>query len=81
MQPDGKQVKWEEITSQKLDAAETCLKTNYFAAKAMVEALAPLLHLSDSPQIINVSSFLGLLQVYIISSIMPTLNYMLEVPR
>ena len=42
---------------------EECLKTNYYGAKRMIEALIPLLQLSDSPKIINLSSRAGQLQV------------------
>ncbi|RAL48108.1 hypothetical protein DM860_018127 [Cuscuta australis] len=62
MQPDGKEVRWNEMVSQNLDLAEQCLKTNYYGAKGMVEALAPLLQSSDSATIVNVSSGLGLLK-------------------
>ncbi|RVW75274.1 Short-chain dehydrogenase/reductase 2b [Vitis vinifera] len=41
---------------------EECLKTNYYGAKRMIEALIPLLQLSDSPKIINLSSRAGQLQ-------------------
>ncbi|CAN1236970.1 (+)-neomenthol dehydrogenase [Linum grandiflorum] len=44
---------WREDT---YELAEECLKTNYYGAKGMVEALLPLLQLSDSPRIVNVSS-------------------------
>ncbi|KAG8653606.1 hypothetical protein MANES_05G037800v8 [Manihot esculenta] len=60
--PDGKQVPWKEIQSQSFELAEECLKTNYYGARTMVEALAPLLLLSDSARIVNVSSMLGWLQ-------------------
>ncbi|XP_020538484.1 (+)-neomenthol dehydrogenase isoform X2 [Jatropha curcas] len=45
-----------------LELAEQCLKTNYYGAKLMVEALTPLLQLSKAARIVNVSSALGLLQ-------------------
>ncbi|KAF4386743.1 hypothetical protein F8388_006698 [Cannabis sativa] len=53
---------WNEIMTQNYESAEECLKTNYYGAKATIEALVPLLQLSDSPRIVNVSSSLGLLQ-------------------
>ena len=49
--------------TQTFETAEECLNTNYYSAKRMVEALAPLLQLSDSARIVNISSFLGLLEV------------------
>ena len=60
MQP---QQGWNEISTPTYEKAEECLKTNYHGAKTMVEALLPLLQLSDSPRIVNVSSLLGLLKV------------------
>ncbi|KAK7292625.1 hypothetical protein RJT34_15476 [Clitoria ternatea] len=44
---------------QTYELAEECLKTNYYGAKITVEYLMPLLKLSDSPRIVNVSSTLG----------------------
>ncbi|KAJ6955316.1 (+)-neomenthol dehydrogenase-like isoform X3 [Populus alba x Populus x berolinensis] len=60
--PSGEQV-WAEIGTQNYEMAEQCVKTNYYGARGMAEALAPLLQLSDSPRIVNVSSLLGLLKV------------------
>ncbi|XP_057454551.1 (+)-neomenthol dehydrogenase-like [Lotus japonicus] len=47
---------------QTYELAEECLQTNYYGAKITTESLLPLLHLSDSPRIVNVSSFLGKLE-------------------
>uniref|UniRef100_A0A7C8Z8B4 Short-chain dehydrogenase/reductase n=2 Tax=Opuntia streptacantha TaxID=393608 RepID=A0A7C8Z8B4_OPUST len=44
------------------ELAEECIKTNYYGVKATTEALLPLLQLSDSPRIVNVSSSAGLLK-------------------
>ncbi|KAK1314466.1 Salutaridine reductase [Acorus calamus] len=41
--------------------AEDCLKTNFYGIKHVTEALLPLLHLSHSPRIVNISSLYGLL--------------------
>ncbi|KAL5792459.1 hypothetical protein ACOSP7_001053 [Xanthoceras sorbifolium] len=60
--PMGKHVNWNELVAQTFEVAEDCLKTNYYGAKRMAEALIPLLQLSDSPRIVNVSSMLGLLK-------------------
>lgn len=49
------------IIEQTYEKAEACLKTNYYGTKAVTEALLPLLHLSDSANIVNVSSTYGLL--------------------
>ncbi|KAK6162391.1 hypothetical protein DH2020_002232 [Rehmannia glutinosa] len=43
--------------------AEECVQTNYYGAKRITEALIPLLQLSDSPRIVNVSSLLGNLKL------------------
>ncbi|KAJ9171347.1 hypothetical protein P3X46_014731 [Hevea brasiliensis] len=48
--------------SRKAKLTEECLAINYYGAKRMVEALVPLLQLSDSPRIVNVSSSLGKLK-------------------
>ncbi|KAK6239891.1 hypothetical protein QUC31_005360 [Theobroma cacao] len=61
--PTGDQVWNEIITAQTYELAEECLKTNYYGMKRMVEALAPFLRLSDSARIVNVTSYLGLLQL------------------
>ncbi|WRX11357.1 Short-chain dehydrogenase/reductase SDR - like 7 [Theobroma cacao] len=61
--PTGDQVWNEIITAQTYELAEECLKTNYYGMKRMVEALAPFLRLSDSARIVNVTSYLGVLQL------------------
>ncbi|XP_061340153.1 (+)-neomenthol dehydrogenase-like [Gastrolobium bilobum] len=48
--------------TQTYELAEECLQINYYGAKITVESLLPLLQLSDSPRIINVSSTLGQLE-------------------
>ena len=63
MQPE--QGNWSKMSSESYEETEKCLKTNYYGAKAMVEELLPLLQSSDSPRIVNISSYYGLLQVYI----------------
>lgn len=45
------------------ELAEECLKINYYGAKTTAETLLPLLQLSDSPRIVNVSSSMGQLEV------------------
>lgn len=54
--------KWREISKQAYEDAEECVKTNYYGAKNVTEALFPLLQLSDSPRIVNVSSSMGKLE-------------------
>ncbi|KAG9131362.1 hypothetical protein Leryth_026690, partial [Lithospermum erythrorhizon] len=41
------------------DLAVECLQTNYYGVKRMVETFVPLLKLSDSPRVVNVSSSMG----------------------
>ncbi|KAK1409045.1 hypothetical protein QVD17_41317 [Tagetes erecta] len=47
------------IIDQPYDLGEECMKTNYYGAKAVAEAFLPLLRLSNSPRIVNVSSNYG----------------------
>ncbi|KAF8412290.1 hypothetical protein HHK36_000251 [Tetracentron sinense] len=53
---NGEKIKWKEISRQTYELAEECLKTNYYGTKIVTEALIPLLQLSNSPRIVNVSS-------------------------
>lgn len=48
--------------TQTYESAEECLQTNYYGAKRTVETLFPLLQLSDSPRIVNVSASSGKLE-------------------
>ncbi|KAL7204066.1 hypothetical protein ACSBR2_017182 [Camellia fascicularis] len=57
---EGIEIEWEVVTTQTYSMAEKCLETSYFGAK--IQVLLPLLLLSDSPRIINVSSTAGKLQ-------------------
>ncbi|KAG9441121.1 hypothetical protein H6P81_016975 [Aristolochia fimbriata] len=50
------------IIQESYSLSEECLNTNYSGSKAVTEALIPLLQLSKSPRIVNVSSRMGLLQ-------------------
>ena len=63
MQPDGSHIDWNGISTETYDLAVECLQTNYYGAKRMIEAFLPLLYLSDSPRIVNVSSSMGKLKV------------------
>lgn len=58
----GIQINYAEMMTQTYELAEECLKINYYGAKSITEALLPLLQLSDSPRIINVSSSIGKLR-------------------
>ncbi|XP_022770395.1 (+)-neomenthol dehydrogenase-like [Durio zibethinus] len=53
---------WSKVLTETYEVGEKCLKTNYYGAKRTVEALVPLLQLSDSPRIVNVSSGMGKLK-------------------
>ncbi|KAJ9171348.1 hypothetical protein P3X46_014732 [Hevea brasiliensis] len=59
---DGGNINWQKISTQTYELAEECLTINYNGAKRMAEALIPLLQLSDSPRIVNVSSSMGKLK-------------------
>ncbi|CAI9765228.1 unnamed protein product [Fraxinus pennsylvanica] len=58
----GAQINWSEIMTQPYDLAVECLQTNFYGAKRTIEALLPLLQLSNSPRIVNVSSSMGKLK-------------------
>ncbi|XP_028769169.1 uncharacterized protein LOC114726666 [Neltuma alba] len=58
----GTPVDWRKVPKQTYESAEATIRTNYYGAKQMCEALIPLLQLSDSPRIVNVSSSLGRLE-------------------
>jgi (+)-neomenthol dehydrogenase len=45
------------------DLAKECLQINYGGSKTTSEYLLPLLQLSDSPRVVNVSSVLGKIEV------------------
>ncbi|XP_071739642.1 (+)-neomenthol dehydrogenase-like [Rutidosis leptorrhynchoides] len=53
---------WKEILTESHELAVQCLQTNYYGAKRMVEHFIPLLQISDSPRIVNVSSSMGKLK-------------------
>ncbi|KAJ0440064.1 putative (+)-neomenthol dehydrogenase [Helianthus annuus] len=49
------------VSEQTYEMVEECLKTNYYGTKRVTEALVPLLQLSKSPRIVNITSISGLL--------------------
>ncbi|KAK7340222.1 hypothetical protein VNO77_20920 [Canavalia gladiata] len=51
-----------KFLTENYENAEAAIKTNYYGAKGTSEALIPLLELSDSPRIVNVSSSMGQLK-------------------
>lgn len=57
----GSTVDWEKLT-QTSDMAENCLRTNYYGVKETTDVFLPLLKLSNSSKIVNVSSQAALLQ-------------------
>ncbi|XP_058764869.1 (+)-neomenthol dehydrogenase-like isoform X2 [Vicia villosa] len=57
----GSTVGWEQLT-QTYEMVEKCLTTNYYGVKETTEAFLPLLKLSNSPKIVNVSSQAGSLK-------------------
>ncbi|KAK4411360.1 (-)-isopiperitenone reductase [Sesamum angolense] len=61
--PEPVQLKANGTLTETLEGAEDCIRTNYYGAKRVTEALFPLLQLSDSPRIVNVSSILGNLRL------------------
>ncbi|XVF80012.1 hypothetical protein PTKIN_Ptkin15bG0036300 [Pterospermum kingtungense] len=58
----GAEVNWSGLLTETPELSEKCLQTNYYGAKRMCESLIPLLQLSDSPRIVNVSSSMGKLK-------------------
>ncbi|GMP61564.1 hypothetical protein CsSME_00023977 [Camellia sinensis var. sinensis] len=54
---------WKKVMTQSYELGNECLQTNYYGTKRMIEALNPLLQLSDSPRIVNVSSMGGKLEL------------------
>ncbi|KAJ4952982.1 hypothetical protein NE237_029814 [Protea cynaroides] len=59
---DDKSSNWNELLTHTYKLTEECLKTNYYGPKRVTEALLPLLQLSNSARIVNVSSSMGKLK-------------------
>lgn len=53
-----------DIFEEPYPVAEECLNTNYYGTKRITEALIPLLQLSKSPRIVNVTSTYGDLHLF-----------------
>ncbi|XP_039138255.1 salutaridine reductase-like isoform X3 [Dioscorea cayenensis subsp. rotundata] len=51
-----------EAAEQDFEKAEECLNINYYGTKKVIDAFMPLLQLSNSPRIVNVTSAAGELQ-------------------
>ncbi|KAI4355025.1 hypothetical protein L6164_003843 [Bauhinia variegata] len=58
----GMNVDWSKIMTENYELAEVAVKTNYNGAKALSQALIPLLQLSKSPKIISISAAMGMLE-------------------
>lgn len=54
---------WNLALRQTYELAEECVEINFFGAERVTEALIPLLQLSTSPRIVNVSSRRGKFKV------------------
>ena len=54
-----------ELVNQTYETAKNCLRTNYYGIKQLSKALIPLIQLSNSGRIVNVSSIIGQLKVKI----------------
>ncbi|XP_045800314.1 (+)-neomenthol dehydrogenase-like isoform X2 [Trifolium pratense] len=59
---NGGKFDWSKLITQSYEQTEAGIKTNYYGAKELTKALIPLLQLSSSPKIVNVSSSLGKLE-------------------
>ncbi|XP_028769168.1 (+)-neomenthol dehydrogenase-like [Neltuma alba] len=59
---NGAEIDWDEVGFQTYEMAQQCVQTNFHGTQRTVEALLPLLHLSSSPTILNVSSRAGMLK-------------------
>ncbi|KAH0980316.1 hypothetical protein GBA52_007493 [Prunus armeniaca] len=59
---EGGEVDLSKLVTETYELTEECLQINYYGAKRTAEALIPLLQLSDSPRIVNVSSGSGKLK-------------------
>ncbi|GFP93031.1 (+)-neomenthol dehydrogenase, partial [Phtheirospermum japonicum] len=59
---DGAKINSNEIITQNYELVSECVETNYYGTKRTTEALIPLLELSESPRIVNVSSAMGKLK-------------------
>ncbi|ONI22974.1 hypothetical protein PRUPE_2G161600 [Prunus persica] len=59
---EGANIDWTKFLTETYPLTEECLQINYYGTKRTAEALIPLLQLSDSPRIVNVSSSAGKLE-------------------
>ncbi|KAI9072825.1 hypothetical protein K1719_045193 [Acacia pycnantha] len=59
----GEEIEWDDIVKCNEDISRKCVDTNYFGAIGVTGALIPLLQLSSSPTIVNVTSLAGLIKL------------------
>lgn len=52
----------QQVITETYESTVECMQTNYYGVKSVTKSLIPLLQLSDSPRIVNVSSALGKLK-------------------
>nr|XP_027062740.1 (+)-neomenthol dehydrogenase-like [Coffea arabica] len=55
-------VDWSSTIKETYELKVQCFQTNYYGTKRMIEAIVPLLQLSQSPRVVNVSSGAGKLK-------------------
>ncbi|KAK7274526.1 hypothetical protein RIF29_15619 [Crotalaria pallida] len=60
---EGVNIDWNKIATSTYESVTACIGANYYGTKGMCEALIPLLKLSDSPRIVNVTSTWGILEI------------------
>ncbi|KAI9110162.1 hypothetical protein K1719_019203 [Acacia pycnantha] len=60
---NGEEIEWDDIVKCNEDISRKCVDTNYFGAIGVTGALIPLLQLSSSPTIVNVTSLAGLIKL------------------
>ncbi|KAL3517133.1 hypothetical protein ACH5RR_024035 [Cinchona calisaya] len=56
-------IDWIDFTKKTKESVRQCLQIDYYGAKRATEALIPLLQLSESPRIVNVTSSMGTLEL------------------
>ncbi|RZC72981.1 hypothetical protein C5167_048458 [Papaver somniferum] len=62
MEQNKEKTSLKQVMTDTYELAEECIQTNYFGVKSVTKAFIPLLQLSDSPRIVNVSSGAGKLK-------------------
>ncbi|KAI3957211.1 hypothetical protein MKW98_012086 [Papaver atlanticum] len=62
MEQNKEKTNLKQVMTDTYELAEECIQTNYYGVKSATKAFIPLLQLSDSPRIVNVSSGAGKLK-------------------